>query len=241
MVKFMIAAHRRPGMLQSEAHHHLEHVHGGLVKADPAKIVRYVQNHVFDGAYGTPQAGWSGFAERNSVAEIWFENLEDHKVSTSSDYYRTVLQPDEPNFADQTNLIVMITREIELDVSSHQAGSLKVLHYLRRNSSYERNDFLERWQAFQNQLLEQAELRSQIRQAVQSVPLFEPPVTDEGKLVNFYDTVLSLWFADLSGLNAYCTAFFSLEQTGSGLFDLSKSFLLLAKEITLIPAKITEV
>ena len=238
MVKFIIAAHRRPGMLQSEAHHHLEHVHGGLVKADPDRIVRYVQNHVFDGAYGTPNAGWSGFAERNSVAEIWFENLEDHKVSTYSEYYRTVLQPDEPNFADQTNLIVMITREVELSLGSLQNAPLKVLHYLKRDPQQHRNEFLERWQAFQNQLLEQAEPRAQIRRAVQSVPLFESPITDPSRLVNFYDTVLSLYFDDLNSLNPYREAFSSLEQTQPELFDLSKSFLLLAKEVILIPDRV---
>ena len=125
-----------------------------------------------------------------------------------------------------------------MSLGSLQNAPLKVLHYLKRDPQQHRNEFLERWQAFQNQLLEQAEPRAQICRAVQSVPLFEPPVTDEGKLVNFYDTVLSLWFADLNGLNAYREAFFRLEQAKSRLFDLSKSFLLLAKEITLIPGRV---
>jgi EthD domain len=229
MIKFMIAVHRSPGLTHQEAMDHLEFVHGKLVATDPAKIVRYVQNHISDGAYGTLAAGWSGPQMRDSIAEIYFHSLEDQKESTSAEYYLNVLKPDEPNFADQSSVLVMVTRELEVKPAS-DAGNFKLLHYLKCAPSLSRTGFLEQWNQLQTQLLESTEIASKLSRAVQSLPLFEVP--NPGlNAPNFYDLVVSLWFDSQQGIDLYRAHF---KQIKTDILEPAKSFMVMAKELTLV-------
>ncbi len=231
MIKLMIAVHRSPGITHQEAMFHLEFVHGKLVATDPAKIVRYVQNHISDGAYGTLAAGWSGLPERDSIAEIYFHNLEDQKESTSAAYYQTVLRPDEPNFADQSSVLVMVTRELEVKPASN-AGQFKMLHYLKRAPNLSSADFLEQWNQLQATLLEHTNIATKLCRAVQSLPLFEAPNPDLNA-PNFYDLVLSLWFDTEEGIDLYRAHFKHIK---TDILEPAKSFVVMAKELTLVGA-----
>jgi hypothetical protein len=56
MLKVLATVRRRPGMTEAEYRSYLQDVHGGLVKANPLGVARYVQNHVFDSAFGSADA-----------------------------------------------------------------------------------------------------------------------------------------------------------------------------------------
>jgi hypothetical protein len=47
MIKLMAAIRRRPGMTQQEYFPYIREVHGGLSKAHPLTVRRYVQNHAW--------------------------------------------------------------------------------------------------------------------------------------------------------------------------------------------------
>ena len=52
MIKMMAAICRKPGMTHAEYLAYVQHVHGAISTEQPLTLRRYVQNHVFDAAFG---------------------------------------------------------------------------------------------------------------------------------------------------------------------------------------------
>jgi len=73
MIKMIDTICRRPGMTHAESVAYVQHVHGAIAAEQPAGLNRYVQNHVFDAAFGA--AGDRTHAlvpARDSVTELYW-------------------------------------------------------------------------------------------------------------------------------------------------------------------------
>jgi hypothetical protein len=112
MLKVLATVRRRPGMTGTEYRGYLEDVHGRLVRANPLGVVRYVQNHVFDGAFGSAGATeYVGTFHRDSVVELFFESADELKRTFSDEYTRNVIGPDGAQFAEAATTLSFVCRE----------------------------------------------------------------------------------------------------------------------------------
>ncbi|MCI3270711.1 EthD domain-containing protein [Streptomyces cylindrosporus] len=151
MLNLIAAIRRKPGMTHQAYLHYLQHVHGSLAAANPLRISRYVQNHVFDSSFGTEEdpAYLTEFG-RDSVTELHFEDMEALAVTMSDPYSREVIGPDGANFNDLPSALALLTRPVVLvppPTSSEDDGPVKVLHFLRMPEGPGPDDFDKRWRA----------------------------------------------------------------------------------------------
>lgn len=131
MLKIVAAVRRKPGMTHAEFVDYIVHVHGGLAKAEPLGVKRYVQNHVLDGSFGSPDC--SGYAipfHRDSITELFFETPQDLGRTFKDEYTRTVVGPDAKNFADLSANEATLTEELVVSPLVEGEGSLKIMHFL---------------------------------------------------------------------------------------------------------------
>ena len=78
MIKMMAAVCRRPGMTHAEFLAYVQHVHGAISNENPLSLRRYVQNHVFDAAFGSAaEAAHAMPVARDSVTELWWDSPQD--------------------------------------------------------------------------------------------------------------------------------------------------------------------
>src|SRR5919198_4195688 len=120
MVKLMAAVGRRAGPTHAEFCSYAVDVHAPKVLASPDSPNRYVQNHVLDGSY-------SGLRPRDSVIELWFDDLEAVNRATQSVYYREVIEPDEHNLGDHSDAVLMLTRVEILEPVENRHRGRKVI------------------------------------------------------------------------------------------------------------------
>jgi hypothetical protein len=209
----MAAVGRRPGLTHAEFCSYAVDVHAQKVLAGPDLPTRYVQNHVLDGSYG-------GLRPRDSVIELWFDDLEAVNRSTRSGYYREVIEPDEHNLGDHSDAVLMLTREeVREPVVTRHRGR-KVMCFLKRNVATSRESFTERL------LSEPLPPRRSSCGVVYSLPLTSEPVPagDDvlggGRMANEYDAVATHWFerSAADALVELRTAYLPLGDPASSFF-----------------------
>lgn len=107
MIKFSFLIKRLPGMTFETFVDYHKNKHAPLFSSIPeAKqyVRKYVITHAIE-ADGFPQPIYDG------ITEIWFDSFDDfHKFFATESYLKNV-HPDESNFIDLTNVVVMITNE----------------------------------------------------------------------------------------------------------------------------------
>jgi EthD domain len=205
----MIFGRRARDKTRRAAQLHLQHIHGRMVVSPPADAgpmpARYVQNHVIDGVYPSGQGPFG--IERDLVTELWFENLDHLRASTSTAYYLDNLKPDEPTFVDDQSVEKLIVRP-ELLLPG-EFGQYKVFIGL---ASHDRPDA----DAFGQQLLSANGIGGAIRNTVMPPPDGSDP---------FVTIVYEAWFAALD--DAYALV---MSITGSLLQDDAGGFAVVAEQ-----------
>ncbi|MBU0860331.1 MAG: EthD domain-containing protein, partial [Alphaproteobacteria bacterium] len=128
MIKVLGAVTRRPGMTHAEYLAYIQYVHGKITTDNPLTISRYMQSHVFDGAFGShAEATHCMPVARDSVTELCFDNAEAMIKTFSSDYVKQTVGPDAKNFSDEANsLSVMVTEVEQTVINPAQACGAKV-------------------------------------------------------------------------------------------------------------------
>jgi uncharacterized protein (TIGR02118 family) len=145
MIKFFALIPRLEGLSSQEFHDHWRHAHGSMGRQIPS-LRHYVQSHhVPTDLLDADQASYEG------IAESIFDSLEDGMAFGQDPYYVKYIQPDEPNFVDQSRLEWLYAEE-EVLVSrpKEQAGafyadaqwlhldlptSIKLLQFIRRDGN----------------------------------------------------------------------------------------------------------
>ncbi|MFF3373941.1 EthD domain-containing protein [Streptomyces sp. NPDC002680] len=112
MIKLVAAVRRRPGMTRTEYAEYVEKVHGGIALANKLTVRKYVQNHVLDGAYGAiGDVGYQLTLPRDSVTELYFDDLASMGRTFTDPYAREVVGPDAVNFSDQPAALSLLVEE----------------------------------------------------------------------------------------------------------------------------------
>jgi hypothetical protein len=124
MIKMIATACRRPGMTHAEYLAYIQHVHGAISNENPVTLRRYVQNHVFDSAFGTTaQSAHSLVVSRDSVTELYWDSPQEMGATFQHEHVRTKVGPDGPNFADTGVMLSMVAHEVEQSVLRPGRGS----------------------------------------------------------------------------------------------------------------------
>ncbi|MCP1172044.1 MULTISPECIES: EthD domain-containing protein [Ralstonia] len=209
MIKMIAAVCRRPGMTHAEYVAYVQHVHGAISNENPVTLRRYVQNHVFDAAFGsTAEPEHSMTVARDSVTELYWDNAQDMSATFAHEHVRTNVGPDAANFADASVSLSLVAVEAEQPVvTPKRACGAKVLHYLRAAEGLSLPEFFDRWsRAHELALAAEPLAAAALRRCVHNrqVPEFNAMLayfsaTD----VPAYEGVASLWFDDVSSVGAF--------------------------------------
>jgi uncharacterized protein (TIGR02118 family) len=109
MVKISVLIKRKRGMSLEDFHHYWRYKHGPLALAQQDFIchfTRYVQCHQVAPVTGKKAPDYDG------IVELWAESTDEVERGFASSDYKNVIQPDEKNFCDDTNVIVMTTESV---------------------------------------------------------------------------------------------------------------------------------
>ena len=241
MIKTLAAIRRKPGMTQYEYFSYIRDVHGALARAKPLAIRRYVQNHVVDSAYGAEgDPAYQGLFHRDSVTELYFDDVEGMLRSFTDAYVRDVVGPDGANFSDMSTALAMLARDVELDVPAPADAPVKMMYFLRKPDALTSERF-----AGELRLAVDAALRGtpQAAAAVRRAVLTLAIPDETGLMAYFgakdlpgYDAVVNLWFDEggaLPAFRAWQRAF--LGANVQPAFHLpSQAFVLVVREVEII-------
>lgn len=238
MIKMMTAIRRKPGMTQQEYFAYIRDVHGELSRANPLDLRRYVQNHVFDSAYGVAtDSGYDIPFHRDSVTELYFDNIDSMAATFTNKYVLEVIAPDGLNFNDILNPLALVARDEELRVPDPGSGPVKYMYFLRKPDDVALDVFVNLVRTAHEKAIVEA---TGVRRAVAS---FEAP--EASSLAQFFGTgegqpygaVLNLWFDEgetLPSFRAYQAALLAQAGADAAVFVASQSFFLLAREVEII-------
>lgn len=209
MIKMMAAVCRRPGMTHAEYCAYVQHVHGAISNENPVALRRYVQNHVFDAAFGSAsETAHAMPVARDSVTELYWDNPDDMAATFAHEHVRTKVGPDAANFADASLSLSLVAGEAEQPVMQPgRASGAKVLHYLRAAEGLALPEFFERWaRAHECALATEPVAAAALRRCVHNrqIPQFKGMLAYfSAKDVPIYEGVASLWFDDVSSIGAF--------------------------------------
>lgn len=241
MIKMMAAICRKPGMTHAEYVAYIQHVHGSLSNEEPVTLRRYVQNHVFDAAFGSAaETTHMQTMARDSVTELWWDDADAMRATFAHPHVRTRVGPDGANFSDLPRALSVVTEEVEQPVP-HPASTVgaKVLHFLRAATGLPLAQFFERWQAAHAQVLAESPISAALlRRCVHNRQLaeFNPMLAYFGaKDMPIYEGVGSLWFDHTGTVGAFRDYERALlaanEQPGCAFYDPAQSFFLYVTEV----------
>ncbi|CAN7740365.1 EthD domain-containing protein [Variovorax sp. LjRoot290] len=243
MIKMMAAICRRPGMTHAEYLAYVQHVHGAISNENPVTLRRYVQNHVFDAAFGSSaEAIHAMTVARDSVTELWWDSPGDMQATFAHEHVRTKTGPDGANFADTNRTLSVVTVEAEQPVPNPgRAAGAKVLHYLRMADGLTLTEFFGRWaRAHERALVAAPMAAAAMRRCVHNhqVSEFNPMLAYFGaKDVPIYEGVASLWFTDTASVGAYRDyerALLAINaELGAAFYVPAQSFFVYATEVSI--------
>lgn len=241
MIKMMAAICRRPGMTHAEYVAYVQHVHGAISNENPVALRRYVQNHVFDAAFGSlADTTHALTVARDSVTELWWDSPQDMQATFAHEHVRTKVGPDGANFGDVSRTLSVVAVEAEQPVPHPgRAVGAKVLHYLRMAEGLALSEFFERWaRAHERALVAAPVAAAALRRCVHNRQLseFNPMLAYFGaKDVPVYEGVASLWFDDLASVGAFRAYERALMDVNAGadaaFYDPAQSFFVYATEV----------
>jgi len=242
MIKMIAAVSRRAGMTHAECVAYHQQVHGAIAREQPVTLRRYVQNHVFDAAYGTREDGaGQQVAARDSVTELYWDDFPGMGATFAHSYTQQKVGPDGPNFGDITTTANLVAQEVELPVPHPGLGGAKVMHFLRGAPGLALDVFVERWAlAHQRALAEAPAAASAMRRAAQNrqVPEGNALLKYFGSSEAPFEGVGCLWFDDASTIGAfraYEAALLRINAQAHQAFYLpAKSFFVYAREVLIL-------
>ncbi|MCU6499005.1 EthD domain-containing protein [Rugamonas sp. A1-17] len=250
MIKMLAAICRRPGMTHAEYLAYVQHVHGAIACENPVAMKRYVQNHVFDSAFGSAaEPAHAMVAARDSVTELYWDSAADMSATFGHEHVRTRVGPDGANFSDISVALSMVAVEVEQPVARPGSfGGAKVLHYLRAADGLPLPEFFQRWSRAHACALEAAPAAAAaLRRCVHNrqLPEFNAMLAYfGGKDVPIYEGVASLYFDDVHAIGAfraYESALLAYNADPATRFYVpAQSFFLYAAEVTIYQRPLAE-
>lgn len=107
MIKFSFLIQRVPGMSFEDFVDYHKNIHAPLFTSIP-EVKEYVRKYVVNHPIAAP-----GFPKPiyDAITEIWFDSFDDFNTFFATENYLTKVHPDEPNFIEMSNVVVMVTNE----------------------------------------------------------------------------------------------------------------------------------
>jgi hypothetical protein len=240
MIKIVAAMRRKPGMTHSECLQYIEHVHGKIAREKPLGLRKYVQNHVFDSAYGSESdVAYQQTFHRDSVTELFFDDFPGVIQTFSDPYTQQKTGPDGKNFADLSTQAAQLMAESALVVSNPGNAPLKIMHFLKKDSDANLEDFFNAWaEAHMAAEKSCAEFSKAIRRHVRShyLPEGDKITAYFGPEIEVHHGVSSMWFESENDLDAFRSyqRILTSSLVAQGLMNASESFFVYAKEVVII-------
>lgn len=234
MIKIIAGVRRRSGMTHAEYLRYIEDIHGGLAKANTMGLSRYVQNHVFDGAFG--KAAYERWFHRDSITELYFAGFQELVATFTDPYTRDVVGPDGAKFADlATNLSLPPTTEQILQEPPRPGAAVKVMQFVK--IAGEAASLAARWQDAHAAAIKAApDFGDTLCGHVRSIAAPPPEAAPVGGSEYFgggdmpqFDGVASFWLASEQDLPAFRDYEAALAE--QGLFDRDLGFFVHAREV----------
>ena len=242
MLKMVAAVRRRPGMAHAEYADYVREVHGGLSIAKKLTLRKYVQNHVFDSVYGaTGDFEYQVMLPRDSVTELYFDDLDSITEALADPYNHEVIMPDALNFADlgsQLGMLVEPSRSVEPSVAP---GAVKVLHFLKAAEGLTPEAFDERRKQAHDDVLSDASGPAKLLRGHEWNTAFvghSIAASFGNPTQPAYEGYSAVWFDEdeteaLSGFRAYEQALAEHADKNGAFYQPSLSFFLLTKEVVI--------
>lgn len=223
MIKLNICAARIPGMTQAQYRRYAIDNHARLViDTEPVSryLQAYIQQHVFDAAYGTAAPAW----RYDSVSHIFAESVEQQMAATRQREYREIIAPDEPNFADSRSAMFIMFAEQPLELPTRGVSGYRLLHYAKRRDGVTPEALYKHWSAAHSTVLKkQPRLLASVRRAVLNKALPGPAGAPS------YDGMCELGFVNREDVSAMTDYVARIEEQLGALIEKDRSFYLLAE------------
>jgi hypothetical protein len=232
MIKVIAAIRRRPGMTHQEYIQYITEVHGAIAAKEKMTVRKYVQNHVVDAAFGaTGDSTHLNVLPRDSVTELWFDDMAGLAACFSNPYTREVVGPDGAHFSDLPTAISLLVHEGESHGQERAPGTDKVMWFLKANDNVEPEQFLAQWAEADARAADASGLALRVSEPTLGVAQAGGG-TDHfgGHNMIRYDGLQSLWLEPgdpVATMRRYEELFL---KKGTEWLDASRSFWLIATE-----------
>lgn len=247
MIKQMGIVTRRPDMTHQEYIDYVKHIHGYQITcSNPLTILKYIQNYVYDAAYGTKSDvfndGYKIVYSRDSITELYFEDAESMAKTFSDQYVHDIVGPDGANFADLGRGLPLLVTEQEIEIPNPSLGGYKIYYFIKKNDSLSKEDFNKLWFESHNEILNDSEvIRNQLRKFINNVQISAGEADYFGSTeVISYDGIATMWFDTTAAFRTYQKELASIAEKKGNFIDQSKTFFLYADALTIYEKKDTK-
>lgn len=206
MIKFIIAARRKPQDTQERYFYEWGIVHVALMVSSPSVMRtfrRYVQHYSI--------AGVSDDMLIHPLSEMAWDNMADHWMDgpenmVESLYANDYVQRMQPHvFGDKEFVLSLTSGEVMYEEEGFTAGGVKLIHFLDKQPELSLAEFNRRWREHARTVLAAMQGQGLIRKYVQNPQLELDPELFKGSIfahggVNTFAGIEEFWFDSLDDL-----------------------------------------
>jgi hypothetical protein len=205
MIKFIIAARRKPQDTQERYFYEWGIIHVALMVTSPAVMrtfKRYVQHYSISGVSDDMLIHPLSPMAWDNMADHWMERLEDMAEATRANDYMQRMQPHV--FGDKEFVLQLATGEVIFEEEGFTPGGIKLIHFLKKKPEFSLEEFNRRWRGQHAAAIQDA-TRGLVRKYVQNPQLefersfFKGTLFEHGG-VNTFAGVEEFWFGKLDDL-----------------------------------------
>ena len=207
MLKFILAARRKPEDTQERYFYEWGVIHVALMVSNPSTLQvfkRYAQhytiNDVSDELLWHPRSAMAW----DNMADHWLDKFDDLVTSVRSADYVQRMQPHK--FGDTNFAVELTSGRVMHEMPGFQSGGVKLIHFLRKRPDLSQEDFDRRWKDEHAPVVIDA-LRplGSLRKYVQNPKLPLDPAFFKGTLfeaggVGLHGGIEEFWFSSLDDL-----------------------------------------
>jgi EthD domain len=207
MMKFMLAARRKPQDTQERYFYEWGIIHVALMVTTPSvmrSFKRYAQHYSVQGVlsdsliYPLSPMAW------DNMADHWVEDIESLVLPFKSADYCERMQPH--SFGDSNFALELTSMRPIYEAPGFQSGGIKLIHFLKRRPEISQDEFVKRWQTeYAPVLVRELQRLGVLRKYQQNPQLSLNPEIFKGTLferggVGLYGGIEEIWLNSLHDL-----------------------------------------
>jgi hypothetical protein len=207
MMKFILAARRKPEDTQERYFYEWSIIHVALMITNPSTqraFRRYAQHYTINGV--SNDLLWHPLSPMawDNMADHWLESFDDLIVSMRDIDYVQRMQPHK--FGDSNFVVELTGGNVVFEQAGFQNGGVKLIHFLKKRPELSQAEFMRRWQDEHSQtVLRALQPLNILRKYVQNAPMPLDPSIFRGTLfeaggVGQHAGIEEFWFESLEDL-----------------------------------------